>query len=273
MVRGLERFLIVSIPAVGLAAGFVVVSVGLGLLGLFVVRRNVALATLERHNDVAGFIIAVVGVLYAVILGFVVVIVWEQYDHAQSNAHSESVTIENLYNDASAFGAKAQPIHRDLLAYGDSVIHQEFPAMRDHQTGYQPTDALLDRVWNDLQELHTTGPDESSFYSASITALNQLEQERNNRLDDASRQLPFAVWAVLLLGAVITVGFTFFFGVSHVAAHAMMVAALSAIIGIALFLAVSLDLPYSGDLGIKPTTLEHTIVELHNHPLPSTLSQ
>ena len=80
----MEKFLIVNVPGPVLAIGFVVVSVGAGLGGLFVVRRSVALATLESHNDVAGFIIAVVGVLYAVILGFVVVIVLVWKTHCRS---------------------------------------------------------------------------------------------------------------------------------------------------------------------------------------------
>jgi len=92
----LEKFLIDKVPGPALAVGFVAIAIGLGLLGLFVVRRSVALATLEQHNDVAGFILAVVGVLYAVILGFVVVIVWEQFDTAQSNAHQEAITLETL---------------------------------------------------------------------------------------------------------------------------------------------------------------------------------
>lgn len=263
----MEKLLIVNVPGPVLAIGFVVVSVAAGLGGLVIVRRNVALATLESHNDVAGFIIAVVGVLYAVILGFVVVIVWQQFDSAQSNAHSEAVTVENLFNNSVAFGPQGRPLQRDLLTYTSRVIDREFAVMRDHQRGDPTADAYLDRVWTDLQAIHPTGSNQDAFFSQSITAINRLEEERNARLDDASRQLPFALWSVLIIGAIITVGFTYFFGVSHLAAHATMVAALSAIIGIALFLAFSLDLPYSGDLGIKPTALEHTLTELRARPL------
>jgi len=262
----LEKFLIDKVPGPALAVGFVAIAIGLGLLGLFVVRRSVALATLEQHNDVAGFILAVVGVLYAVILGFVVVIVWEQFDTAQSNAHQEAITLETLYNNSAAFGQQGRSVQRDLVAYGTSVVEQEWPAMRDHQRGDPETDDRLDQVWADLQSIHTTGPDQNAFLSSSITAVDQLEQERDARIDDSNRQLPFSLWAVLLIGAVITVGFTYFFGVSHLAAHALMVAALSAMIGTALFLALSLDLPYSGDLGIKPTPIEHTLVDLRANP-------
>ena len=261
----MEQFLIADIPGPLLAVIFVAIAVGVGLLGLFTVRRNVTLATLEQHNDVAGFILAVVGVLYAVILGFVVVIVWQQFDAAQSNAHQEAITLEVLYNDAFAFGP-TRPVHRDLVAYGTSVVNHEWPAMRNHQRGDPGTDAALDKVWSDLEAIRTTGPDQNAFLQSSISAVNRLEEERDGRIEDSNRELPFSMWAVLVIGAVITVGFTYFFGVSHLAAHALMVAALSAIIGVALFLAMSLDLPYSGDLGIKPTAMQHTVEDLRTNP-------
>ena len=38
--------------------------------GALFVRRWIPVEILERHNDVAGFIYAVIGVVYAVLLGF-----------------------------------------------------------------------------------------------------------------------------------------------------------------------------------------------------------
>jgi Protein of unknown function (DUF4239) len=261
-----EKFLIRNVPGPALALLFVAIAVALGLAGLFLVRRNVALATLEQHNDVAGFIIAVVGVLYAVVLGFVVVIIWQQFDGAQSNAHHEAVTLEILYNDASAFGGQGKALQQDLLAYGTSVVNNEWPQLRDHYRGDPATDARLDKVWADLQVVRAPDNESSAFLSSAVTSVNTLEEERSQRIDDASRQLPVSLWAVLVAGAVITVGFTYFFGVSNLAAHAMMIAALSAIIGIVLFLTLSLDLPYSGDLGVKPAAMQHTVQELRATP-------
>ena len=39
-------------------------------------RRVVGVEVLERHNEVAGFIYAVLGVVYAVLLGFAAITVW-----------------------------------------------------------------------------------------------------------------------------------------------------------------------------------------------------
>ena len=45
--------------------------------GLTLVQFLVPNATRQRHNDVAGFIYAVLGVVYAVLLALVVISVWE----------------------------------------------------------------------------------------------------------------------------------------------------------------------------------------------------
>jgi hypothetical protein len=56
----------------------------IAVAGALLVRRWATVEVLERHNEVAGFIYAVIGVLYAVVLGFTAVIVWERYDQAKS---------------------------------------------------------------------------------------------------------------------------------------------------------------------------------------------
>ena len=45
----------------------------------------------------AGFILAVVGVVYAVLLAFVVVIVWQQFDSARADADREATIVLALY--------------------------------------------------------------------------------------------------------------------------------------------------------------------------------
>ena len=46
----------------------------LATAGGLIVRRWVAVEVLERHNEVAGFIYAVIGVVYAVLLGFTAIL-------------------------------------------------------------------------------------------------------------------------------------------------------------------------------------------------------
>ena len=48
------------------------------MLVIYMVRERVALHKLRANNEVAGFKFATVGVLYAVLLAFAVLVVWEK---------------------------------------------------------------------------------------------------------------------------------------------------------------------------------------------------
>jgi hypothetical protein len=56
-----------------------------------------------EHNDVAGFIIAVVGVIYAVLLAFVVIITWENFSAAEGVVGEEASALRSIYRESSAF--------------------------------------------------------------------------------------------------------------------------------------------------------------------------
>lgn len=261
----MEKFLLVHVPTLLLAVLCVIVAVGLSIAGLLLVRRSVALSTLERHNDVAGFIIAVIGVLYAVLLAFVVVISWQSFDNASQTASGEGELVVGLYRDASAFGPHTGDIREALESYAKSVVAREWPAMNKHQHEDLRTDGSLDDVWRAYRAFTPENPTQEAFYTDSIRRLNDLQNQREDRLAAASTQLPGPLWGVLLAGAVITVGFTYFFGVRNLRAHTLMVAALAAIIGLTLFLILSLDLPFSGDFSVRPTSMQRAVAALQRY--------
>ena len=65
-------------------------SMSLAAGGLILVQRLVPIEVRRQHNDVAGFIYAVLGVVYAVLLGLTVVAVWEEWNAAADSADQEA---------------------------------------------------------------------------------------------------------------------------------------------------------------------------------------
>src|SRR5262245_3687862 len=98
-----------------IATGITVVAVVIGLL----IRRWVSVEVLERHNEVAGFIYAVIGVLYAVVLGFTAIIVWGRFDEARTNVEKEANELGDLFRNAQAFAAKdfREELETNLRSY------------------------------------------------------------------------------------------------------------------------------------------------------------
>ena len=73
----------------------------LAMAGPVLVRRRVNLNKLSANNEVAGFKFATVGVLYAVLLGFAVIIVWERFSDAEKAVAEESGAAATIYRPAA----------------------------------------------------------------------------------------------------------------------------------------------------------------------------
>jgi hypothetical protein len=68
--------------------------------------------TKGEHNDVAGFIIAVVGVIYAVLLAFVVIVSWEKLTSAEAIIGEEASAAEHLPGEHSISARVARAAQR-----------------------------------------------------------------------------------------------------------------------------------------------------------------
>src|SRR4028118_268856 len=65
--------------------------------GLVAVQRLVPAARRREHNDVAGFIYAVVGVIYAVLLALMVIAVWEEHEAAKATVREEANELADVF--------------------------------------------------------------------------------------------------------------------------------------------------------------------------------
>jgi hypothetical protein len=73
---------------------------------------------------------------------------------------------------------------------------------------------------------------------------------------DANTYVPTLLWIVLISGGVITVGFTYLFGLEKSWVHMLMVGALAVIIASALFTIYALEYPFAGEPRVTPDALE-----------------
>ena len=257
----LERFLVVNISTAWLGIIVVVVALATSLGGLVIVRRSVEAKKLKPQHDVAGFIIAVVGVIYAVLLAFMVVVQWEKYSSASDNAAAEATSIGNLYRDADSLGTAGRPLADAVAAYSKEVVKREYPYMAEHQEEDPQINPYLNSMWKAVDHLPASTAIQRAFIGQAITDVSTATERRRTRVEDSSSVLPGALWIVLLVGGALTVAFTYFFGLESFAVQAMMVAALAVMISLSLFVILALDLPFTGDIAVKPTALRGEIAK------------
>ena len=259
--------MLLNVPTALLLGGTVAVCVAASIGGLFIVRRNVELATLEAHHDVAGFILAVVGVVYAVLLAFVVVIVWQDFDRARADADREATIVLAVYRDAGVLTNPGPDARPALRAYAASVVNSEWDEMARHHRESRQTDDAIDAVWTAFRAIRPRNASETAFYTQAVSSLHDISELRRERISVSGNGLPASLLWVLIIGGVISVGFTYFFGVKNLAAQILMVSALAALIGLVMALIVSLDLPFTGDLAVPPDGMRNALVEF-THTAP-----
>src|ERR1700730_6158256 len=114
------------------------VSVALACGGHVLVRRTFPRTDFIEHNEVAGFLFAVVGVLFAVLLAFLTVIVWENFAQAEQRAQSEVDAATDVWRLSRALPPPdARRVRVDLRRYTESVIADEWPEMRQGRSSAQ----------------------------------------------------------------------------------------------------------------------------------------
>lgn len=240
----------------------VTVSVGLALLGQWIVRRRVRHQELSAHTDVAGFIYAALAVIYAVVLALVVIASWEGFGRAREAARGEANAWLDLVRLAESWPpAERQLVESALSAYGQAVVADEWPAMARGELESPAAVERLRAVWRAYGELAATSPDLASgpLFSAAIDELDELDDARGQRQLAARSDLPGVMWAVLVVGGIVTVAFTYLFGVENPVAQGLMLAALTGLIALLLFLIQELSTPFAGSARIGSEAFQRVL--------------
>lgn len=247
-----------SLASVG---GIVLVAAAvlLAVIGTVIVRRRVGVETLKLNNEVAGFIYAVVGVLYAVLLGFTAIIVWEQFEKAQGGVDQEANQLADLYRDAQSFpDATRKQLEFQLREYTRLVVEKEWPAMAERRSSPETWD-IYNEIWRSYHRFRPENDHQKIWYEESLGRLNQLADQRRLRLlSSESEGVPTVMWIALLGAGTITIGFSLLFGTRSAAAHLLMTSGLALTIALVLVSVLALQHPFSGITRIEPEAFEQT---------------
>jgi hypothetical protein len=233
--------------------GTFVAAMAVVVLGLWLLQRFVPHPRRESHNDVAGFIFAGVGVIYAVLLAFVVIAVWSSVDAARQTTFKEADALAGVYwisrDMPLPLGAQ---IEKDTLDYAHTVQGEEWELMAGHRSSPQATQ-LVYAIRGSVLSYQPTTPQQQVLYEHAVTHVEDLASERRARLSEVEDSVPPILWIALVAGAVLTIGFTFLFGLSNSKAHGLMVLSLAALIVVSLILINEMNYPFAGVTKVEPT--------------------
>jgi uncharacterized protein DUF4239 len=236
--------------------GLLVIGVwtGLSLAGLYLFHRLVDVHMRHKDTETVGLTYAIVAVVYAVLIAFIVVNVFETFAKGDEIATAEANKLSNLMLDSAGLPPQtAEGVRADIDKYIDIVVKTEWPSQQHGKLD----DAVFEPGWMVLAHLSTQL---ASFEPATMGqnvnkgemmhAMNDLIRARRSRIIAAGEHLPDVVWQILLLAGAVAVGYTYLFGAHNFRMHMTITGLISATIALVFVLIIALDYPFRGEVSV-----------------------
>jgi hypothetical protein len=224
-------------------------------IGLAIVHRFVPVKIREAHNDVIGFTIAIVGVIYAVLLAFIAIATWETFRKGDDVVAAEANYVGDVFRNTTGLPDDlALQLRGHLVEYINVVVKQEWPAQQAGQleeASWQKGWEILAGFHFDIAGFRPANAGEAVLQGQLLRSLNSLYDARRGRLLAAGAHVTAVVWWIIALGAMLTVSCSYLFGPPNFKMHAVITGILAASLAVVVVLIIALDYPFRGPLSVS----------------------
>ncbi|MBC7966703.1 MAG: DUF4239 domain-containing protein [Fuerstia sp.] len=233
----------------------VVCSMAVSVAGLLATRAIVPPAFLLPSNEICGGYLQTVGTIYAVLLAFVVFVVWTQANDVRRLIERQADELADVLRITKVFkGSAGSDVLVAARAYAREVAEHEWLLLRTGQSSPRAQE-LLEQTWTALTAIEPETAREEVLFSEAVSRFSEFGDARADLLHCGRVRLPVLLWLLLLSGAAGTVGSMYLFGAAQFWPVAAMTASLAGAVSFMLFLIRDLDNPFQGDWHVSPALI------------------
>lgn len=243
--------------------------ISISIISVYFVTKFISPDFRYRENPVIVSVSALIGIIYAVLVGFTILYELNNFNKAEEAEKEEGKAIIAIYRLARMLPENITVnLRKGVVDYTNHVIHNEWPLMAEGKPVDGTGLALIDSIFKEVHQAFPTNHLSSSqmmiFNNISI-ATNTLYNDHQERISKTHSALTPNVWFVIILATFLTIGINFLFGIDF-RLHVISVIAVSLIVASVFYLIITLDRPYRGDFPIKPTTFYDALgyIKLHS---------
>lgn len=242
---------------------FLIVVVGsmiLACVSLLLIRQQEEKVLVEIHdNEAIGFIFATVSVVYAVLLAFLVISVWESYGSAQHAVADEAAAIVTTARYSASFPEPIRSkVHDQLHLYTEMVMNDEWRMMQHpsaEQSGAGQARSAIQNIWDLVQQKLP----QDAITADALNSVTELSKDRLLRLVASEDAIPDYVWIVILVGGVIVVYFGLILHVENPRLHMILIILLTISVATCIWLLAIINVPFSGDIQVSDAPLRYAL--------------
>jgi len=234
----------------------------LAIAAMLLVRRGAPNGSYFADGDRASGIFGVLAGGFAIFAGFIIFLAFTSYDDSRSGAEAEALAVIQQFETALLLPpAVPDRLTGQLVCYGRSVVHREWPQMEDG-TGGDSINPWAVALFRSLKVTNPSTPREQSEFDKWLDQTSDREEGRRDRLHGAEGIIPTSIWLVLLLIAGVIFAYMLFFADSGEGrgTQAMLMGSATTVIVLTLFAINTLDNPYRDAVGrIEPVAMERSL--------------
>jgi hypothetical protein len=206
----------------------------------------------------------VFGTIYAMLLAFVVSGSWQNFSTAVKSVQAEAAALSDLVHIVDIFPGAATINFRGLAGtYAQMVIQAEWRNLAAVARGDLSLQDLNLDASNELiqavQFLEPANSRESVIFEQALVMLNNWLDARRLRLQSAGGGNAATLWPLLITGALVLFGFHGLFVAHSPAVWTALLLGLSIVVGLAFYLILSLNSPFTGTLSVHVTPFQWLI--------------
>lgn len=256
----------------GFTTGLVIITGGIvaAIVLVAAVRSLFEKEILQESHDITGNLLSVVGTLYAVLLGLIVVDSLVHFEHAVDVVQQESNTLADIFLLAGRLpAAPRERVQETCKAYAHKVVEDEWPQMARARPSLEARKLAFELVQS-LDGFEPTTESEKAVFPMLLEQMRQLWDYRRERIATAEYGVPAIEWFVLILGGAVTILFAGLFRTQSVSLQRFLTALAALLIGLNLYLVSLFGYPFSGELTVssRPFQVDIAIFEGRNANAP-----
>ena len=254
----MNMYWVYDLPNWLFAALTIAIAVAIGLAGFYATRKWVRRVHGDEHshNDIVGYYLGTICLLYGITLGLVVVGTWQTYTDVDTKVDQEASAVAALYRDMSSLpDPKRAELQADLREYTRQLIVVEWPLQR-RGIAPQNTANAVNALQTHLGSFEPSTEGQKTLHAEAYREFDRIVELRRTRLKSVAAGLPASLWYVLLVGAFFNIAVSWFFHMRSQSMHFWMTVMLSGLLGLLIFLMAALDHPFRGAISVGPEAFE-----------------
>jgi hypothetical protein len=224
---------------------FVAVFVVFSLACLYLVKKFCKPFLFNDVTDYGQIFASAIGVMYALILAFVAVATWQNYDKVDDGVLKEAATLHNVYRNLGAYPEPFRSqIQECIRQYVQCVIKDEWPKQA-HAQQDETAHRLVTHINASILSFNPRDNREMALHQETLRNVSEYRALRHDRIIGGRPNLTPSMWITLVGGTLLYLIYLCFFDIPCFKHHAFMIGMFGAFVALVYCLLLTYNFPFT----------------------------